>query len=82
MFCTRLRKCRLFGDCLNCDLMFARLNAVDGVYVDEGWVDKTFRYCRKDTKDSPRQVDLSGVMRMLLAPRIDPKGFFSKLFGK
>ena len=77
-----MRECRLFGDCLNFDLMCAGLNAVDGEYVDEGWVDKTCRYCKKDTKDSPRQVDSSGRYAHVACAENAPKGFFSKLFGK
>ncbi|KAK9284056.1 hypothetical protein L1049_012316 [Liquidambar formosana] len=30
---------------------------VDGQYVEEGWVDKTCKVCKKDTKGEPRQVD-------------------------
>ncbi|KAJ4978451.1 hypothetical protein NE237_009231 [Protea cynaroides] len=30
---------------------------VDGEYVEEGWVDKTCKVCKKDTKGEPRQVD-------------------------
>jgi hypothetical protein len=50
--------------------------------VDEGWVDKTCRYCKKDTKGSPRQVDASGRYAHVACAENAPKGFFSKLFGK
>lgn len=33
---------------------------VQGEYTDEGWVDKTCRYCKKDTSNAPRQKDSSG----------------------
>jgi hypothetical protein len=33
------------------------LNAVDGEYVEDGWVDKTCKVCKKDTRGEPRQVD-------------------------
>ncbi|KAF5738418.1 hypothetical protein HS088_TW13G01317 [Tripterygium wilfordii] len=33
---------------------------VDGEYVEEGWVDKTCKVCKKDTKGEPRQVDKFG----------------------
>ncbi|KAG0601558.1 hypothetical protein M758_11G121500 [Ceratodon purpureus] len=55
---------------------------VDGAYVDEGWVDKTCKYCKKDTKGSPRQVDSGGRYAHVACAENAPKGFFSKLFGK
>jgi hypothetical protein len=33
------------------------LNAVDGEYVEDGWVDKTCKVCKKETRGEPRQVD-------------------------
>lgn len=33
---------------------------VDGQYVEEGWVDKTCKVCKKDTRGEPRQVDKFG----------------------
>ncbi|GAA0149438.1 transporter [Lithospermum erythrorhizon] len=33
---------------------------VDGQYVEEGWVDKTCKVCKKDTKGEARQVDKLG----------------------
>ncbi|TQD81548.1 hypothetical protein C1H46_032910 [Malus baccata] len=33
---------------------------VDGKYVEEGWVDKTYKVCKKDTGGEPREVDKLG----------------------
>ncbi|CAL1381309.1 unnamed protein product [Linum trigynum] len=33
---------------------------VEGEYVEEGWVDKTCKICRKDTRGEARQVDKLG----------------------
>ncbi|KAK1367491.1 GATA-N domain-containing protein [Heracleum sosnowskyi] len=33
---------------------------VDGEYVEEGWVDKTCKICKKDTRGEARQVDNFG----------------------
>ncbi|XP_062108801.1 uncharacterized protein LOC133819541 [Humulus lupulus] len=33
---------------------------VDGQYVEEGWVDKTCKVCKKDTRGEARQVDKLG----------------------
>lgn len=51
--------------------------------MDEGWVDKTCKYCKKDTKGSPRQVDAGGRYAHVACAENAPKGnFFSKLFGR
>ncbi|XP_006843715.2 uncharacterized protein LOC18433568 isoform X2 [Amborella trichopoda] len=33
---------------------------VDGQYVEDGWVDKTCKVCKKDTRGEPRQIDNLG----------------------
>eukprot|EP00249_Psilotum_nudum_P009617 c22045_g1_i1 orf=50-598(+) len=33
---------------------------VDGIYVEDGWVDKTCRFCKKDTSNEPNNVDRLG----------------------
>uniref|UniRef100_J3L5C5 GATA-type transcription activator N-terminal domain-containing protein n=1 Tax=Oryza brachyantha TaxID=4533 RepID=J3L5C5_ORYBR len=38
---------------------------VDGEYVEEGWVDKTCKVCKKDTRGEPRQVDKLGSLKNL-----------------
>ena len=58
------------------------LNAVDGEYVEEGWVDKTCKVCKKDTRGEPRQVDKLGrYMHVACAENSKPTNFFAKLFG-
>uniref|UniRef100_A0ACD5WFN5 Uncharacterized protein n=1 Tax=Avena sativa TaxID=4498 RepID=A0ACD5WFN5_AVESA len=55
---------------------------VDGEYVEEGWVDKTCKVCKKDTRGEPRQVDKLGrYMHVACAENSKPTNFFSKLFG-
>jgi hypothetical protein len=59
------------------------LNAVDGEYVEEGWVDKTCKVCKKDTRGEPRQVDKLGrYMHVACAENSKPTNFFAKLFGR
>ncbi|CAM0883045.1 unnamed protein product [Alopecurus aequalis] len=56
---------------------------VDGEYVEEGWVDKTCKVCKKDTRGEPRQVDKLGrYMHVACAENAKPANFFSKLFGR
>jgi hypothetical protein len=57
--------------------------AVDGAYTDEGWVDKTCRYCKKDTGGSPRQVDQMGrYAHVACAENASSGNFFTRLFGR
>ncbi|KAI3517496.1 hypothetical protein L1887_16711 [Cichorium endivia] len=54
---------------------------VNGEYVEEGWVDKTCKVCKKDTRNEPRQVDKLGRY-VHVACLNKPKGnFFTKLFS-
>ncbi|XP_057789572.1 uncharacterized protein LOC131006418 [Salvia miltiorrhiza] len=57
---------------------------VDGVYVEEGWVDKTCKVCKKDTKGEARQVDKLGryVHVACLQKPSSSGNFFTKLFSK
>ncbi|KAL2526771.1 hypothetical protein Adt_11831 [Abeliophyllum distichum] len=56
---------------------------VDGQYVEEGWVDKTCKICKKDTKGEARQVDKLG--RYVHVACLDKKStsgnFFTRLFS-
>ncbi|GAB2226298.1 hypothetical protein Droror1_Dr00022100 [Drosera rotundifolia] len=60
---------------------------VDGEYVEEGWVDKTCKVCKKDTRDEPRQVDKLG--RYVHVACLEKGGnsvgfsnFFTKFFSR
>lgn len=60
------------------------LSAVDGEYVEEGWVDKTCKICKKDTRGEARQVDNFG--RYVHIACLDDKSksggnFFTRLFS-
>ncbi|WOH07270.1 hypothetical protein DCAR_0626699 [Daucus carota subsp. sativus] len=57
---------------------------VDGEYVEEGWVDKTCKICKKDTRGEARQVDNFG--RYVHIACLDDKSksggnFFTRLFS-
>jgi hypothetical protein len=59
------------------------LNVVDGEYVEEGWVDKTCKVCKKDTRGEARQVDKLGrYMHVACAENSKSTNFFAKLFGR
>ena len=63
-------------------LSFTRIIAVDGEYVEEGWVDKSCYICKKDTASEPRTVDKFG--RYAHASCLDKSksgNFFTRLFG-
>ncbi|PIN02551.1 hypothetical protein CDL12_24932 [Handroanthus impetiginosus] len=57
---------------------------VDGKYVEEGWVDKTCKICKKDTRGEPRQVDKFGryVHVSCLENKSSSGNFFTKLFSR
>ncbi|CAA7406215.1 unnamed protein product [Spirodela intermedia] len=58
---------------------------VEGEYVEEGWVDKTCKICKKDTRGEPRQVDNLGRYAhttCLENSKSKPTNFFSKLFSR
>ncbi|GJM92717.1 hypothetical protein PR202_ga09210 [Eleusine coracana subsp. coracana] len=56
---------------------------VDGEYVEDGWVDKTCKVCKKDTRGEPRQVDKFGRYAHVACLE-NPKqtNFFAKLFSR
>lgn len=55
---------------------------VDGEFVDEGWVDKTCRFCKKDTASEPRTVDKFGRYAHIDCLEKSKSGnFFTRLFG-
>lgn len=55
---------------------------VDGVYVDEGWVDKICKYCKKDMKGVFWIKDLSGCYVYVVCVENVFKGnFFLRFFG-
>ncbi|KAE9604109.1 hypothetical protein Lal_00001705 [Lupinus albus] len=55
---------------------------VDGEYVEEGWVDKTCKVCKKDTKGEPRQVDKLGRYVHVACEEKSKNGnFFTRLFS-
>jgi hypothetical protein len=56
---------------------------VDGAYVEEGWVDKTCKVCKKDTKGEARQVDKLGryVHVACLEEKAKTGNFFTRLFS-
>ncbi|KAM0950539.1 putative GATA-type transcription activator [Dioscorea sansibarensis] len=55
---------------------------VDGQYVEEGWVDKTCRVCKKDTSGEPRQKDKFGrYAHVACLEKSKSSNFFSRLFS-
>ncbi|XP_031477042.1 uncharacterized protein LOC116248410 [Nymphaea colorata] len=55
---------------------------VDGQYVEEGWVDKSCKVCKKDTRGEPRQVDSMGrYVHVACLQRSKSTNFFSRLFA-
>ncbi|KAD2805242.1 hypothetical protein E3N88_38619 [Mikania micrantha] len=55
---------------------------VDGEYVEEGWVDKTCKVCKKDTRGEPRQVDKAGrYVHVACLDKAKSGNFFTRLFS-
>ncbi|KAM7499439.1 hypothetical protein LguiA_023853 [Lonicera macranthoides] len=55
---------------------------VDGEYVEEGWIDKTCKVCKKDTRGEARQVDKLGRYVHVACLDKKPSGnFFTRLFS-
>ncbi|QCE15353.1 uncharacterized protein LOC114162928 [Vigna unguiculata] len=55
---------------------------VDGAYVEEGWVDKTCKVCKKDTRGEERQVDNFGRYAHVACLEKSKSGnFFTRLFS-
>ncbi|KAL3691609.1 hypothetical protein R1sor_005260 [Riccia sorocarpa] len=56
---------------------------VVGDYVEDGWVDKKCRYCKKDTGSEPRTVDNMGrYAHVACMEKAKSGNFFSRLFGR
>ncbi|KAL5732985.1 hypothetical protein ACOSP7_032328 [Xanthoceras sorbifolium] len=56
---------------------------VDGEYVEEGWVDKTCKVCKKDTRGEPRQVDKLGrYVHEACLEKSNSGNFFTRLFSR
>ncbi|RWV80013.1 hypothetical protein GW17_00058774 [Ensete ventricosum] len=59
-----------------------REQVLDGQYVEEGWVDKTCKVCKKDTGGEPRQVDKLGrYVHVACLEKPNTGNFFSRLFS-
>ncbi|XP_054788522.1 uncharacterized protein LOC129294302 [Prosopis cineraria] len=55
---------------------------VDGEYVEEGWVDKTCKICRKDTRGEARQLDKFGrYVHVACLEKSESGNFFTRLFS-
>ncbi|XP_020598177.1 uncharacterized protein LOC110037802 [Phalaenopsis equestris] len=56
---------------------------VEGQYVEEGWVDKTCKICKTDTRGEPRQVDRFGkYVHVACLGKSKSNNFFFKLFSR
>lgn len=56
---------------------------VDGQYVEEGWVDKSCKVCKKDTRGEPRQVDKFGrYVHAACLEKSTSGNFFTRLFSR
>ena len=59
------------------------LKSVDGQYVEEGWVDKTCKVCKEDTRGEPRQVDKFGrYVHVACLEKSNSGNFFTRLFSR
>uniref|UniRef100_A0A7N0U051 GATA-type transcription activator N-terminal domain-containing protein n=1 Tax=Kalanchoe fedtschenkoi TaxID=63787 RepID=A0A7N0U051_KALFE len=55
---------------------------VDGEYVEEGWVDKTCKVCKKDTRNEARQVDKLGrYVHVTCLDKSKSGNFFTRFFS-
>eukprot|EP01018_Ginkgo_biloba_P015220 Gb_22634 [translate_table: standard] len=55
----------------------------DGEYVEDGWVDKTCKICKKDTKGEPRNVDNFGrYAHVACLEKAKSGNFFTRLFNR
>lgn len=55
---------------------------MDGQYVEEGWVDKTCKVCKKDTRGEARQVDKFGrYVHVACLEKANSGNFFTRLFS-
>ncbi|XP_039070820.1 uncharacterized protein LOC120217863 [Hibiscus syriacus] len=55
---------------------------VDGKYVEEGWVDKTCKVCKKDTRGEARQVDKLGrYVHVACLQNSNSVNFFTRFFS-
>ncbi|XP_073016647.1 uncharacterized protein [Primulina eburnea] len=55
---------------------------VEGQYVGEGWVDKTCKVCKKDTRGETRQVDKFGkYVHVSCLDKSNSENFFTRLFS-
>lgn len=51
--------------------------------MEDGWVDKTCKVCKKDTRGEPRQVDKFGrYAHVACLENPKPANFFAKLFAR
>ncbi|PKA57633.1 hypothetical protein AXF42_Ash016679 [Apostasia shenzhenica] len=56
---------------------------VEGEFVEDGWVDKTCKVCKRDTRGEPRQVDRLGrYVHVACLENSKSGNFFSNLFPR
>ncbi|KAI4306950.1 hypothetical protein L6164_030187 [Bauhinia variegata] len=56
---------------------------VDGAYVEDGWVDKSCKICKQDTRGEARQVDNFGrYVHVACLDKSKSGNFFTKLFSR